>query len=455
MTGMQKKILVVDDSHTIRMLLREELEEGGYEVIEARNGLEAIINAASESPPDIVTLDIEMPKLDGFATCQRLRDKNYTRFFSNNAEYRLPVIFITGNDTVDDRKKGFELGAVDFITKPFRKGEILAAVNKILQPVIQKGITALVADDSSLSRKTSALCLSREGIDIIETDDGQKAYEIIQTSGDSIDIVITDLFMPNMDGMKLCKRIRQDLGNNDMPIIVLTEMAEISEILDIFKAGASDYLIKPFAKEELLARINVHIERNKVNRELRETIKLLKNANERIKKLSIIDPLTGCYNRGYLNKQFLKELNRSLRYNKPLSIILADIDYFKKINDSYGHQFGDEVLVRFAEILNRNIRDDIDWVVRYGGEEFLVVLPETGPAKAKIIAERFRKAVASEQILVQKRIINITSSFGVTGFDAATGSTPPDMEQLVRIADDNLYSAKNDGRNRVVSSFFS
>jgi len=453
MNGLPRRILVVDDSQTIRMQIREELEQGGYEVAEARNGLEALIHAASSTPPDLITLDIEMPKMNGFETCQKLRESHYARFFIKSEDHRVPIIFITGNDTIEDRKKGFEVGAVDFVSKPFKKGEVLAVANKILNPpVMQNGIKALVADDNVVARKIAALCLSREGIEVHEAVDGKQAYDIIRSFGDTLDIVITDLVMPNMDGMQLCRQIRQDLGKLDIPIIVLTAMSDLSEILEVFKVGASDYLVKPFSKEELLARINVHIERSKVNRELRETITLLKEANEKIEKLSIMDPLTGCYNRGYLNKQILMEMKRSIRYGKPFSIILTDIDHFKNVNDSFGHQAGDAVLIQFVKNLQDIIRSEADWIARYGGEEFLVVLPETTVSNAEVVAEKLRKSVSNQPICCDAEQGCITASFGVTGFDPDTQSASVTLEQILKAADENLYRAKNEGRDRVVSS---
>ncbi len=452
MPNLPRRILVVDDSQLIRMQIREDLEEGGYEVIEAKNGLEAIIHAASPAPPDLITLDIEMPKMNGFETCRKLRDARYSRFI-NGEDHRVPIIFITGNDTIEDRKKGFEMGAVDFIAKPFQKGEILSVANKILNPpLIFMGIHALVADDNIVARKIASLCLSREGIEVHEAEDGMQACEIMHKAGAKMDIVITDLVMPNMDGMQLCRHIRQDLGRKNIPIIVLTATSDLSEILEVFKVGASDYLVKPFAKEELLARINVHIERNKVNRELRETIKLLKEANEKVEKMSILDPLTGCYNRGYLSKQIEIEIKRSIRYGKPLSIILSDIDHFKKVNDSFGHQAGDAVLIRFVEIIKSVIRSDLDWIARFGGEEFLIILPETTVSNAEIVAEKLRRMVSLEPICSEDVPISITSSFGVAGIDPVTQSIPPSFEQLLKVADKNLYHAKKEGRNKVISS---
>ncbi len=412
MTDLSRRILVVDDSQTIRMRIREELEHGGYEVLEAKNGLEALIHAASPSPPDLITLDIEMPKMNGFETCRKLRETHYARFFAKSEDHRVPIIFITGNDTIADRKKGFELGAVDFVSKPFQEGEVLSVVNKILNPpIMRNGISALVADDNIVARKIAALCLTREGIEVHEAADGKQAYDIICASEDRLDIVITDLVMPNMDGMQLCKRIRQDLGKQDIPIIVLTAMSDLSEILEVFKVGASDYLVKPFSKEELLARINVHIERSRVNRELRETITLLKEANEKIEKMSIVDPLTGCFNRGYLNKQIQMEIKRAMRYGNPLSIILSDIDHFKNVNDTYGHQTGDAVLIQFVKYLQNSIRREVDWIARSGGEEFLIVLPETTLSNVQVVAEKLRISVSSQPIHCEAEQISITSSF--------------------------------------------
>jgi len=450
MTDDSKRILVVDDSHLIRMQIREELEQAGYDVIEAKNGLEGLISAASLTPPDLITLDIEMPKMNGFETCRKLRDSHYARFFKKCEDHRVPIIFITGNDTIEDRNKGFELGAVDFISKPFQKGEILEAVNKILQlQPAQNGIRALVADDNIVARKIASLCLTREGIEVFEAENGEQAFDIIRQSGQQMDIVITDLIMPNMDGMQLCRKIRKDLGKQDIPIIVLTAMSDLSGILEVFKAGASDYLVKPFSKEELLARINVHIERSKANRELRATIKLLKEANEKIEKLSILDPLTGCYNRGYLNRQILMEIKRSVRYAKPCSIILTDIDHFKQVNDTYGHQAGDSVLIHFVKNLQHVIRSGCDWIARYGGEEFLIVLPETTVADAEIVAEKLRITVSSQPIQHDDVQVRITASFGVTGFGPAQ-SESISLEALLKTTDDNLYRAKREGRNRVI-----
>ena len=274
------KVLVVDDSRMIRQTIRKELEGGGYEVIEAQNGLEGLTKLADPPPPDLVTLDIEMPKLNGFDTCQKLRGERYTRFFSHCPDSRMPVIFVTGNDTMEDRKRGFQLGAADFISKPFPEGAILSAVDKVLKPTqLVQGMTALVVDDSGVARHIVTEYLRREGLTIIQAEDGQEALDILRRQAGEIDMVITDLNMPRMDGCQLVRSVRGELNLSDLPVIFLTASADESELLEVFKAGATDHLVKPFAKEELLARIRVHLERNRLNQNLRTMVHELTDLN--------------------------------------------------------------------------------------------------------------------------------------------------------------------------------
>lgn len=446
------RVLVVDDSPMIRMAIHEELEEGGYEVIEARNGLEALAKVGMSVPFHLVTLDIEMPKMNGFETCRRLRDDRYTRYFGHLRDNRLPVVFVTSCDTLENRRKGFDLGAADFLTKPFAKGEILKVVDSILKPDgLSSGMSALVVDDSSLARRIVSETLIREGLSVIEAEDGVEAYKIIQDKQTKIDVVITDFIMPNMDGRELCLRIRNELFLENLPIIFLTAVADQSRLLEVFKSGGTDYIVKPFAREELIARVGAHLERERIHRRLRETVEDLKKANEEIKKLSITDPLTGSYNRSYLNHQFIMEIKRSDRYGHFTSIVLCDIDHFKRVNDTWGHLVGDRVLQRFAACIRGGVREGIDWVARYGGEEFLVVLPETNLSGASILAERLRLSVSEMAIeLDDHQIINITASFGVTGFCSATPTEEKLPEVILNKADQNLYRAKLEGRNKVI-----
>jgi len=180
----------------------------------------------------------------------------------------------------------------------------------------------------------------------------------------------------------------------------------------------------------------------------------LEKANKEIKLLSRTDSLTGCYNRGHLNELLPREINRAVRYKHPMALAMCDIDHFKKVNDTYGHQCGDEVLKIFVQSITDLIRADTDWLARYGGEEFLLVLPETSLENANGLAERLRKHIAQKIIETEEDKVSITASFGVTGFDASTSSNNITAETLINKADKYLYEAKKQGRNKVVKGPF-
>ncbi|MBF0227318.1 MAG: response regulator [Desulfobacterales bacterium] len=263
-----KNVLIVDDSPNIRKLIRNELQDAEYNIIEAENGFVALAKVA-ESLPDIITLDIEMPKLNGFDTLKKIREivSKY-----HEASRNIPVIFVTSHDNLQDRIRGFELGATEFIVKPFQKGELLNSVNRILNPGDRlKGLTALIADDSRTDRNIISECLKKEGLNIFEADNGLAAFEIICNHMSEIDIVIADFVMPNLDGNTLCQKIRKELNLN-IPIIILTGGQNLSKLLTVFKSGATDYLVKPFVKEELFARLIAHLDRTQIDNNIKKTL---------------------------------------------------------------------------------------------------------------------------------------------------------------------------------------
>ncbi|MCP4677947.1 MAG: response regulator [Deltaproteobacteria bacterium] len=279
MIRQKKIILIVDDSSTLRAILRRELTVDGYEIVEAKDGLEALA-LAEEHSPDLITLDVTMPEIDGFETCERLHQLSHN-------DLHTPVVFVTSQDNVEDRIKGFELGSAFFVGKPFEKGELLAVVDSILNPEPSElDINVLIVDDSRMGRHILSASLKKEGLNIIEAEGGTKALEILSAQRDLIDIVITDLIMPAMEGDELCQKIRKDLGMTDLPVIIITALENQSRLLGVFEAGANDYLIKPYVEEELLARINVHLERSQLSRHLRKTIDELKQTKEQADKAS-------------------------------------------------------------------------------------------------------------------------------------------------------------------------
>ena len=298
----------------------------------------------------------------------------------------------------------------------------------------------LIAEDSLVSRKLLEKTLVRAGYRVTSVENGKRAVELLKKQ--FFPIVLTDWMMPEMDGLELCRAIRGDTDNGYVFIILLTAKDSKDDLVTGLGAGADDYLTKPVDHLELMARL-------KTAKRILELEQSLKRANEEIKALSETDPLTGSYNRGYLNEHLPAELKRAGRYGRALSLCLCDIDHFKRVNDTYGHQAGDLVLKSFARMIHSSIRKDLDWVVRYGGEEFLIVFPETDVMGACVVAERIRKRVSESGLPVGDRVISITASFGVSGLDEGAPDEQVSGEEIIRRADEHLYRAKEEGRNRV------
>jgi len=284
----QFKILVVDDTRTMRTIIKKELESDEYEVVEAANGVEALKLIETRTQPDLITLCIEMPFLDGFETCKKLYSDNYSKYFPHTENGRIPVIFITSNDTLDDREKGFELGATDFIAKSFAKGEVRSSVDKILKRSKKyKGITALVVDDSITIRNIVSETLLIEGLTVLTAENGVEAYNIIEGKKNEIDIIITDLEMPLMNGIELCKKIRNKLGLLDIPIIFFTSVDDRDALLEVFKSGGTDYIIKPFVKEEVRARLVVHLKKVQMTKRFIDSQKETEEKNKELEDLTL------------------------------------------------------------------------------------------------------------------------------------------------------------------------
>ena len=299
----------------------------------------------------------------------------------------------------------------------------------------------LIAEDDPVSRKLLEKILIKVGNKVVSVENGQKALELFDDK--FFPIVLTDWMMPEMDGLELCRAIRKNTYPGYVFIILLTAKDSKDDIIRGLGAGADDYLTKPFSHAELVARLNT-------GKRVLELERSLKDANEEIRILSITDPLTGTYNRGYMTERLPQEIKRARRYSRPLSIILCDIDHFKKVNDTYGHLVGDRVLKDFAQCIRHSIRQDVDWTARYGGEEFLIVLPETDVNGASVMAERLKSELSQRVTETQGKQISITASFGVTGFGPDIPDEMISPEAMVSKADKYLYQAKREGRNRAM-----
>lgn len=303
----------------------------------------------------------------------------------------------------------------------------------------------LLVEDEPTTRLMAAHQLRRAGHEVEVVENGLQALERLRQR--LFPILLTDWEMPAMDGVALCRAVRAAQFDSYVYIILLTARDGKANVIEGLEAGADDYLTKPVNDQELAARLQT------AQRILRLEQSLLA-ANDRNVLLSITDALTGTYNRRHLMAQLPKELERTRRYARPLSAVLCDIDNFKVVNDNHGHQVGDDVLVQFAALLQRAIRSDVDWIVRYGGEEFLVVLPEADFGAALAFAERIRKQLDASGVEAAGGTLPITASFGVTSYSGGTDQAESSMDAVIAAADACLYRSKQAGRNCVTGKSF-
>lgn len=293
----------------------------------------------------------------------------------------------------------------------------------------------LIIDDDNDFVNMMQLMLSLNHFVVETAHSGEEGLRKIVEHTD-IDVVILDVMMPEMSGFEVCKEIRKSKESTKLPVILLTAKGEKDDIIEGINCGANDYITKPFESEILVAKINSLIKLKELQDELENKNKLLEN-------LAITDGLTGVYNYRYFYQKLNEEFERAKRYETPLACIMMDIDYFKSINDRYGHMVGDSVLVGLASIISENIRKN-DIFARYGGEEFVLLLPHTSENGAYNEAERIRKSVENCQFSnLDKGEVKI--SLGICNYSPEYIVT---AEDLLRCADIALYDAKKNGRNR-------
>lgn len=301
----------------------------------------------------------------------------------------------------------------------------------------------LVVEDNALMRSILDGHLRDMGYRTVTVANGREALARLATG--YYPIVITDLVMPELDGMELCKYVRETSSEGYVYIIMLTSQDSRENMISGLEAGADEYLVKPVNRAELMVRL-------KTAERILTLESSLRKSYEEIKALSVRDPLTKVYNRGYLDERLVHEVKRAYRFERPVSLIMFDIDHFKLINDTFGHAIGDRALVECAELMRLSIRQEIDWIARYGGEEFVIVLPETLLPGALNAAERLRIKLASSVMTADSSEIRVTASFGVTSFTPSSQKEDLSMAAaLITGADQALYRAKNEGRNRVAS----
>ncbi len=455
---MTARILVVDDILPNVRLLEAKLSAEYFEVITASDGPSALKIAESEMP-DLILLDIMMPGMDGFEVCERLKADAKTR--------HIPVVMVTALSDVNDRVRGLKAGADDFLSKPVNDIALFARVRSLARLKVMMdelrvrqettGGGDLFEDplesDSALADARVLLLESSEFISAKLLEYLGEAGWQAERAGDGargialgreqrFDLIIVGLDVGGEDGLRLCSQFRSMEETRHVPILLVLEETELTQLAKGLDLGVTDYLIKPIDRNELLARARTQIRRRRYHDRLRG---LLENSVN----MAYIDPLTGVYNRRYMNAHLDRKILEMADTAKPVSVMMFDLDHFKRVNDTHGHAAGDSVLKELAERVLDNLRD-FDMVARYGGEEFVVVMPATPADSAKAVAERLCGRIAAETFGVPgvAEPLSITISIGV----ASTADPGIGADELLALADGALYEAKRSGRNRTVAA---
>ncbi|RUM21273.1 PleD family two-component system response regulator [Rhizobium vallis] len=455
---MTARILVVDDIPANVKLLEARLLAEYFDVMTAADGYEALA-ICERNQVDLVLLDIMMPGIDGFEVCERLKASQKTA--------HIPVVMVTALDQPADRVRGLKAGADDFLTKPVNDLQLISRVKSLLRlktlsdelriradTAHTMGMDHLTRAGEGRADETGQVLLvdgranSQERIiralkpvaDVLGLSDPQAA--LFEAAESAFDLVIVNANFDDYDPLRLCSQLRSLERTRFLPILIITEQGADEMVVRALDLGVNDYIVRPVDPNELVARSLTQIRRKRYNDRLRNSVK-------QTIELAVTDPLTGLYNRRYLDNHLNVLFNRSMARGRPLSVLITDIDRFKQVNDTYGHDGGDEVLREFANRVRSTIRG-ADLACRYGGEEFVVVMPDTSPEVAAAVAERLRTAVESTSFALKHsgQALSVTASFGIAS--RITSVLTPD--QLMKQADLALYEAKNTGRNRVVAA---
>jgi two-component system cell cycle response regulator len=453
---MTARVLVVDDLVANVKLLEARLTAEYFQVATATSGPQAL-DVARSGQCDMVLLDVLMPGMDGLEVCRQLKRDPRTA--------HIPVIMITALDEVSDRLAGLEAGADDFLTKPIDEIALIIRVKGLVRlkmltdqlmtrattsmggietsvdPASITGVggKVLVVEDSPATAERIRQALQPHYTVELESDPDEA---LLRASDGNYDLAVISLDLRQVDALRLCSQLRSLARTRELPILAIVDPGERSRLLRGLELGVNDYVVRPVDKNEMLARAKTQVRRRRFDDRLRDH-------RETAIEMAVIDGLTGLHNRRYLERHLAILVHEAIEREKPLSVLVMDIDHFKTINDTHGHAAGDEVLKEFARRVQKAVRG-IDVVCRLGGEEFVLAMPDTDAALALLVAERLRQKIAAETFRLpeESASIAVTVSIGI----ACLAGGEESAETLIRRADQALYRAKRNGRNRVVSA---
>lgn len=455
---MTARVLVVDDVAPNVKLLEAKLASEYFDVLTAYSGMEAL-EVISREHPDIVLLDVMMPGMDGFEVCRRIK--------ADPSTMHIPVVMVTALDQPADRVTGLEAGADDFLTKPLQDIALFARVKSLVR-------MKLTMDELRNREATGAsLGIESDGMNMLAGEQDLKGRILIVDEQERVmnriakaleeygeltlmqgaedvpdrireknyDLLIISLTMRETDGLRICSKLRSFAETRRLPLLVMVDDPNSPALVKALEIGVNDYVVRPVDRMEFIARVKSQLRRKRYQDRLNENFHLSM-------QMATTDAVTGLFNRHYLTSHMETYVKSPKSQGKPLTVLMIDIDHFKRVNDTYGHAVGDEVLTEFANRIGQNIRG-IDLAARYGGEEFVVMMPDTSGEWGEMVGERLREEVEERPFVCNapEGQIPITVSIGVATMQT---SVTLNTAQLIDLADKALYEAKNGGRNQVV-----
>lgn len=447
-------ILVVDDRPTNVLLLETKLSNEYYDVITARDGFEAI-QKTKERIPDLILLDVMMPGIDGFEVCRRLKTDPNTA--------HIPVVMLTALSSKSDRLRGLEAGADDFLTKPFNdivffaRTKSLIRIKMLLDELRLRDQTAAKIGSADLVQNMFSTNVAGARVLVVE-DDTQRStamrekleelytVDIVPDATTAMekgkqgnyDVIILSTELNGSEGLRLAAHFKCQEATRHVPVMIIVDESRTQAMLKALELGINDYLLTPLDTSEMMARVKTQIRRKKYHDALYANYE--KNASR-----ALTDGLTNLYNRHFMDAHLDNQVQRAQKNGKPYTLMLVDVDHFKPVNDTYGHDAGDEVLQGLSRVLVKSIRT-ADMAARFGGEEFALLLPETDLLSATVVTERVRKMVETTPFRVSHDIGSLNMTVSVGAAELRKGET---AQQLLKRADEALYRAKQNGRNQV------
>lgn len=414
---MKKKLLIVDDDKFIISIIVDKLKTyKNLEILTAvsyKEGIKCI--SANKNSISAAIIDLNLPD------CNDGDMANYT------LSKKIPTVILTGKYDKSMKEKLLQYSTLDFIIKDGKKG-IKDSIFTIKRVLNNFDTNVLVVDDSNVQRNILEQILLDMKLNVDSAKNGQEALEILKNSEKKYSLVLTDYNMPKMDGMELVSKLREEYDKDELGIIALSSNEEAKTITEFIKLGANDYINKSYSNTEVITRVN-------------STLDLL-DLFEENREIAFKDFLTSLYNRRYFFKSGQDIFEKAKRANKELAIAILDIDKFKNINDTYGHDIGDLALIRSAEILKETMRKS-DLIARFGGEEFCILLENISYEDSEKLFEKLRDAFEKSCIKYEDIEIRFTISIG------ACYSKAINLDEMIKYADNSLFESKNDGRNRI------